>query len=235
MLDRRNFKTSQELILVSEGKIDAINASVHPPDHPKSFYHKRRMIMLLDRIIDAITFRKDVYADVERDTSFTSTAWMLVAVVAFLNQLGIRAYDSISNRLFGSVIGMIVTLVAFAIGVWVISWMGRSLFNADVTFDELVRTLGLAYIWNVIGVLGIMTSFSTALSCALAPVQIAAVLLGLIAWFIAAKEALDLDWGQTVITVIVGWVVMALISIVLGGALIGALGLGAAVARGIFG
>jgi hypothetical protein len=191
--------------------------------------------MLIDRIIDAITFRKDVYADVERDTSFTSTAWMLVAVVAFLNQLGIRAYDNLSNRLFGSVVGMIVTLVAFAFGVWVISWVGRSLFNADVTFDELVRTLGLAYVWNVVGIIGIIASFSTALSCVLAPVQIAAALLGLIAWFIAAKEALDLDWVQTIITVIVGWVVMALISFVAGGAIIGALGLGAAVARGILG
>lgn len=191
--------------------------------------------MLTERIIGAITFRTDVYAEVERDTSFTNTAWMLVAVVAFLNQLGIRAYDTIGNRLFGSVVGTIVTLVAFALGIWVISWLGRSLFNADVTFDELVRTLGLAYIWNAVGVLGIIASFSTALSCVLAPVQIAAVILGLIAWFIAAKEALDLDWIQTFITVIVGWVVMSLITIFVGGAIIGALGLGAKVAEGIFG
>lgn len=191
--------------------------------------------MLIERIIGAISFRTDVYAEVERDTSFTNTAWMLVAIVAFLNQLGIRAYDTMGNRLFGSVVGTIVTLVAFAFGVWVISWVGRSLFNADVTFNELVRTLGLAYIWNAVGVLGIVSSFSTALSCVLAPVQIAAVLLGLIAWFIAAKEALDLDWVQTFVTMIVGWVVMFVISTFVGGAIIGALGLGAAVARGIFG
>jgi hypothetical protein len=193
------------------------------------------MIMLIERIIGAISFRTEVYAEVERDTSFTNTAWMLVAVVAFLNQLGIRAYDTMGNRLFGSVVGTIVTLVAFAFGVWVVSWVGRSLFNADVTFNELVRTLGLAYIWNAVGVLGIVASFSTALSCVLAPVQIIAVLLGLIAWFIAAKEALDLDSVQTFVTMIIGWVVMTVISIFLGGAIIGALGLGAAVARGIFG
>ena len=191
--------------------------------------------MLIERIIGAISFRTEVYAEVERDTSFTNTAWMLVAVVAFLNQLGIRAYDTMGNRLFGSVVGTIVTLVAFAFGVWVVSWVGRSLFNADVTFNELVRTLGLAYIWNVVGVLGIVASFSTALSCVLAPVQIIAVLLGLIAWFIAAKEALDLDTVQTFVTMIVGWVVMFVISTFVGGAIIGALGLGAAVARGIFG
>ena len=191
--------------------------------------------MLIERIVGAISFRTEVYAEVERDTSFTNTAWMLVAVVAFLNQLGIRAYDTMGNRLFGSVVGTIVTLVAFAFGVWIVSWVGRSLFNADVTFNELVRTLGLAYIWNAVGVLGIVASFSTALSCVLAPVQIIAVLLGLIAWFIAAKEALDLDSVQTFVTMIIGWVVMTVISIFLGGAIIGALGLGAAVARGIFG
>ena len=47
--------------------------------------------MLTDRILGAFSFRRSVYADVERDASFTSTAWLLVIVVAFLNQLGARA------------------------------------------------------------------------------------------------------------------------------------------------
>ncbi len=191
--------------------------------------------MLADRIIGAFTFRKEVYAEVERDTTFTSTAWVLVAVVAFLNQFGSRSFDTFGSRLFGSVVGTVVILVGFTLGIWIITWIGRSLFAADVTFNELVRTLGLAYVWNVVGLLGIVASFSTALSCALAPVQIAAVLLGLFAWFIAAKEALDLDWAQTFVTVIVGWVVMFVISVFVGGAIIGTLGLGAAVAKGIFG
>ena len=43
--------------------------------------------MLMDRIIGAFTFRKEVYAEVEKDETFTSTAWLLVAVVAFISQL----------------------------------------------------------------------------------------------------------------------------------------------------
>jgi hypothetical protein len=191
--------------------------------------------MLIDRIIGAFTFRKEVYAEVEKDPAFTSTAWILVAVVAFLNQFGSRSFDTYGNRFFGAIIGTIVILVGFTLGLWIITWIGRSLFAADVTFNELVRTLGLAYVWNIVGLLGIVSSFSTALSCVLAPIQIAAVLLGLIAWFIAAKEALDLDWAQTIVTVIIGWVVMVIITIFVGGAIIGALGIGAAVARGIFG
>ena len=42
----------------------------------------------------------------------------------------------------------------------------------------------------------------------LAPVQFVAFIAGLVAWFIAAKEALDLEWGQTILTVIIGWLVI---------------------------
>jgi hypothetical protein len=47
----------------------------------------------------------------------------------------------------------------------------------------------------------------------------------LIAWFRAAKEALDLDWGPTIITVILGYVILFAISW-LGSVLVNALGAG---------
>ena len=39
--------------------------------------------MLMNRIIGAFTFRRGVYAEVEKDQAFTTTAWILVIVVAF--------------------------------------------------------------------------------------------------------------------------------------------------------
>ncbi len=44
--------------------------------------------MLTNRIIGAFSFRREVYAEVEKDTTFTTTAWLLVIVFGFLNQLG---------------------------------------------------------------------------------------------------------------------------------------------------
>ena len=190
--------------------------------------------MLMQRIIGAFTFRKGVYAEVEADTSFTTTAWILVAVIAFLNQLGSAASRNLGRWLFGAIVGTIFAIVGFAVGAWVISWVGRTLFDADVTFDELVRTLGLAYVWQIIGVLGILGVISEALGCLVAPVIILAVLAMIVAWFIAAKEALDLEWGQTIVTVIVGWLALIIVSIVIGGLVAGAIGLGAA-AGGLLG
>jgi len=99
----------------------------------------------------------------------------------------------------------------------------------------LVRTLGLAYVWQVVGVFGILSAISDALGCLLAPIMILAAILMVIAWFIAAKEALDLEWAQTIVTVVIGWIVLLVITAVIGGLVLGALGLGAAALGGLFG
>jgi hypothetical protein len=190
--------------------------------------------MLVDRIIGAFTFRKDVYAEVEKDTSFTTTAWILVAVVAFLNQIGTNATNDIFGWLIGAIVGTIFAVAGFAVAAFVINWVGRAVFNADVTFEELVRTLGLAYVWQVIGFIGFLAAFSTTLGCLLAPVMILAVILLVVAWFIAAKEALDLEWVQVIVTVIIGWIALVIIMLI-GGAIIGLLGLGAAAVGGALG
>jgi len=189
--------------------------------------------MLTDRIMGAFSFRKGIYAEVEQDASFTSTAWILVAVVAFLNQLGTNASGDFVNWLVRAVVGTIFAVVGFAVGAFVISWVGKSFFNADVTFEEMVRTLGLAYVWNVVGFIGVLSAFSGALSCVLAPVMIIAAIATVVAWFVAAKEALDLEWGQTIITVILGWVALIVISII-SGVVLGVLGFGAAAVGGLF-
>ena len=120
--------------------------------------------MTMDRIIGVFTFRKEVYSEVEHDTSFTTTAWLIVIIVAFLNQLGTFAKVDILGWLVGAVVGTIFTVIGFAVAAAIISWVGKAVFHAEVSFDEMVRTLGLAYVWNVIGVLGIL-GLVPALAC----------------------------------------------------------------------
>ncbi|NIS80607.1 MAG: hypothetical protein GTO14_10470 [Anaerolineales bacterium] len=187
--------------------------------------------MLTERIIGAFTFRTSVYAEVENDTTFTTTAWMIVAVVAFFNQLGTRASSNLFSWLAGTIVGTIFALIGFAIAALIISWVGRTVFYAEVNFDELVRTLGLAYVWNILGVFGAVVAFSEVLQCVTAPAFILAWLLGLIAWFVAAKEALDLEWVQTIVTVVVGWIAFFAIMFV-AGLILGVLGLSAAALGG---
>ena len=190
--------------------------------------------MLTQRIIGAFTFRKGVYAEVENDATFTTTAWILVAVVAFLNQVRTSASTDIVPWLVSAAAGTVFAIVGFAVAALVINWVGQAVFNAEVTFDELVRTLGLAYVWNIIGFVGVVAAFSDALTCVLAPVLLLSGLAMIVAWFIATKEALDLEWLQTIVTVIIGFIVMFVIMAV-GGMILAALGIGAAALGGAFG
>jgi hypothetical protein len=177
--------------------------------------------MLTNRIIGAFTFRKDVYAEVEKDTSFTTTAWILVAVVALLNRHGSLASSDLIGLLVGAIGGTIFAILGFVVGVLVINWMGHIVFKADVSFDELVRTLGLAYVWRVIGILGFLAHFSETMSCVVFPVQIIAGLLMIAAWLLAAKQALDLEWAPTIVTVILGWLAQFVITTVITGLVLG--------------
>ncbi|MBN1286679.1 MAG: hypothetical protein JXB47_14870 [Anaerolineae bacterium] len=177
--------------------------------------------MLVERIKKAFLFRTGVYKEVEADKSFTGTAWILVLVVAFLNQLGANARADIGKWVLASIGGTISALIGFAVMAFILNWAGKTFFGAEVTFDEVVRTMGLAYVWNILGVIGALASFSTALTCVLTPALVIAAIMGLIASFVALKEALDLDIVPTIGAVILAFIVNAVvtwvISAILGG------------------
>ena len=182
---------------------------------------------MMDRIMKVFTFKQEVYKEVEDDASFTQTAWMIVAVVAFLSQMGANAalvHVDGGSWVLGTISGTLFAVVGFAAGAFIISWAGKTFFNADVTFEEMVRTLGLAYVWNIIGFLGIVGMVSSGLGCVVGPISFAAGIAGLVSWFIAAKEALDLEWPQTIGTVVIGWVASLIISLV-AAAILGVFGL----------
>jgi len=192
--------------------------------------------MLMNRIISVFTFRREVFREVEQDKTFTSTAWLIVVVVSLLNQLGSLGDSTatgIGNWILGAIIGTVFAVLGFALAAFVIGFVGKSVFKADVTFDELVRTLGLASVWNAIGFLGILGAISSALLCIVSPALIVGALLGLIAWFIAVKEALDLEWLQTIVTVVIGFIVLLVVSAI-AAAVLGLIGIAGAGILGAF-
>ncbi len=172
---------------------------------------------MIDRIMGAFTFRKGVYAEVEKDESFTQSAWLIVAVVAFLSSLGRSANIASSHGFVSLIIALLINtffaLLGFAVAAFIISWVGKAVFGAEVDFNEMVRVLGLAYVWRVIGFFGVFAAISDALTCVLAPVTFVAAILGIIAWLLAIKEALDLDWFKTIVTIILGWIAGFIIGI----------------------
>jgi hypothetical protein len=128
----------------------------------------------------------------------------------------------------------VTKVIAFALGALLMYWVGKTFFHADVTFDELVRTLGLAYVWNVVSFLGLIALGAPGLTCITGPVTFLAAIAGLVSWFFAAKEALDLDWPQVIGVVIIGWVVMVVMAALIASLILGLLGLAGAGVMSLF-
>ena len=187
-----------------------------------------------ERVVKAFTFKQEVYAEVEHDESFTQTAWIIVGAVAFLSQLGGLGQMGFIAWIAKLVIGTALAVGGFAGGAWLISWLGQQMFKAEVTFEEMVRCLGLAYVWQAVGIIGAIASYLGPLACILAPISIIGFVAMLASWLIAAKEALDLEWGPTAITVAVGWVATFVVSLI-AGVIFGLLGAGAAGVGGMLG
>ena len=105
-------------------------------------------------------------------------------------------------------------------------FVGTRLFHGTATYGELLRTLGFAYSPGVLNILRFIPVLG----------GIIGLIVGIwriVTGFVAVREALDLDSGNTIAVIVVGLiayiVVVAIVGIVLG-----ALGLGAAALTGAF-
>jgi hypothetical protein len=183
---------------------------------------------LTDRMVRAARLETGLYNEVEADLSATNQALTVVVVTALAGGIGAALGQALAGRPTGVVGGLIGGVIAELVGwlVWsyVMYLVGTRVFHGTATYGELLRTLGFA---NSPGVLLILR-FVPVLG------GLIALIVGIwriVAGFIAVREALDLDNGNTVATIVVG--IIAYLVVLLSVALVlGTIGLGAAVLTG---
>jgi hypothetical protein len=191
---------------------------------------------MIEKIIGAFSFKPGVYAEVKKDAGFTGSAWLIVIIAAILNAIGTAA--AVSHLRFGAwlvsaLFAAVFAVLGFGLACFVIAWVGKAVFNTTASFDEVVRPLGLARVWHIVGVLGILALITPALGCVTGIFSLAAGVLGFIAWLIAVREALGLEWPQTIATVVLGTIVVMVV-IMIAGVVLGAFGLATASILGIY-
>jgi hypothetical protein len=146
-----------------------------------------------------------IYNEVEHDTSATGQAAGVVALVAVCSAAG---------GIGGGTEGMIAAVLA-AIGGWLI-WagvtylIGDKLLGGTATWGELMRAIGFAqapgvlYLLSVIPVLGWF-------------VRIAVGIWILICGIVALREALDFSTGKAILTAVLGWIAMVILTAIVFG------------------
>ena len=171
-----------------------------------------------DRLIGALTINARIYDEIKQDEKATSQAAIVVIVAAILSAVG-------GGFLSSSIPTGIISLLLWGIVSWVLwaaigYFVGTKLFKGKATLSEMLRVMGFAYApaaFNIISLVPLLGIFVHLL--------VAFWLLGSV--YVAFRETLDIEGGQALATVLIGWFVYLIgLGIVLSfvGALEGVLG-----------
>jgi hypothetical protein len=184
------------------------------------------MDKLFNRVMRAALLDKEFFKEAEADTSLNQEALLVVILVsvaggigAFINGLMNQGFGA---ALLGLIVASVIGVVNYYIWAYVTHFIGTNLFKGEADPGELLRVLGYASGPRLLSVLGFVP-------CIGGLISLAGGIWALVAGFFGVREALDLDTTETLVTVVLGWLVILIISAIISGIFgVGAVGLGAA-------
>jgi hypothetical protein len=183
---------------------------------------------LPDRMIRAARLSVPLYEEVEADTRATTQALTVVVIVSVASGIGqgLATMGQPGGNLIGGVIGGVISgLIGWAVGSWVIYFIGTRMFGGTATYGELLRTLGFADSPGVLQILAFIPVLGPLIS-------LVAGLWVLAAFFIGTRQALDISSGKTVGVLIVALIAVICVFVVVG-LILAAIGLGAMAGAGL--
>ena len=160
---------------------------------------------LVQRMMGAATLNIDTFEEVEADETATMQAAAVVTMVAVSSAIG-AAGDGGGSILFAPV----AQIIGWLIWAGVTYLIGTKIFAGTATWGELLRTLGFAQSPGILYLLGVLPFMG-------GMVRFAIGIWMLVAGVIAVRQALDFTTGKAVLTVIIGWFVMLIPVMMLGG------------------
>jgi len=184
---------------------------------------------MLNRLIRAARLDVNLYEEVEANTGLTQEAITAVVIIAALSGLGSGLGSLIGGAGVGSfflalIVGIVMSVVGYFIWAFLTYFIGVNLLKGTADYGELLRTLGYAYGPNVLGLLSFIPVIGPLL-------RLVGSIWALVCGVVAVRQALDFDTAKAVLTVIIGWVIMIVITIFI----VAAVGIGAAGFGGLTG
>ncbi len=184
---------------------------------------------MMDRIMGVIQLKTPVYRQIADDATATSQAGMIVVVVTLIAGFfqGLVSLDlrtgttsvSIVGAIVGAIVGLILGLIGWYVGAWILAFVAKQ-FGGKTDTNEMLRVTGFVHVFNLVGVLSVLTLITPALGCITGLVGFVAAILRLIGYVIGVREAGEFSTGNAVITAIIAAVVEFVIVVLIGGAIL---------------
>lgn len=167
------------------------------------------MDTLMNRIMRAAMLDKEFYKEAEADTSLNQEALMIVVAVSVISGIGSFIgglwIGNFGTALLSFFVNTALGVANYYIWAYVTHFIGTNMFSGEATPDELLRVLGYASAPRLLGVLGFIPCIGWLIA-------LAGAIWALVAGFYGVREALDLDTTETLITVVLGWLAVLIIS-----------------------
>jgi hypothetical protein len=161
---------------------------------------------ITDRMLRAARLEVGLYEEVEADTRATNQALLVVVIVAIAAGIGAAlGGGNVVGRLIG---GVLNALIGWAVWSYVVYFVGTRFMGGQATYGELLRTLGFAETPGILAVFAFIPVLGGILS-------LIGGIWALIASFIATRQALDIDNGKTVITIILAIIALVIVVIII--------------------
>jgi len=164
---------------------------------------------IIKGMIRAIKLDKAFYNEVEKDTSYSQDALVVVVLVSVIGALGALVGALIRGQILAAILGFIVAAViavaGFYVWVFIAHYVGTRFFKGQGDRGELQRAMGFAYSPQILNLLGFIP-------CLGAIISLVAWALTIVAGFIAVRESLDQDNTNAALTVVVSAVIVFLIT-----------------------
>ena len=153
------------------------------------------------RIVGAATLDTSVYNEVEHDASATGQAAGVIVIVAAASVIG--GTGSAESGVAAGIVGALAGWLIWAAVTYVV---GDKILGGTATWGELLRTLGFAQSPGILYVAAALP-FGGWMIEGLVGIWI------LVAVIVAIREALDVSTGKAVLTALLGWFILALLTL----------------------
>ncbi len=171
---------------------------------------------MLDRIMGIVTLKPAAYRAVADDQSATGQAAAIVIVMsilagvigaAFVAVLAPSLPAGMATSPAGTLVRTILSaIVSWLIGSWVFAFVSTTFFGGKTNTGEMLRVFGFTQVFQILAIIPICGG-------------IVALILSVIGAIIGIREASEFDTTKAVLTGIIGFIILVIVSFIITAAL----------------
>lgn len=158
----------------------------------------------LQRVVRAASFDTRFFQELRTNTGLNKESLYIVFVVAVLSAIG-----GAGGGLTGVLLAGIMAVAGYYIWSYVTLWVGKQFYGVTADTSAVQRAIGYAYAPRVLGLFAWIPCIGWVAA-------IAGAIWSLVLGVFAIREIMGLDTTKAIVVTIVGWIIVAVITMILG-------------------